>query len=256
MGIFSLWWQQVDLNLEFDYGEYILNRLLTSKFIKKKLGDILLAITANLIQMQVVTVLCYSVSINPVVDYCFQIGVSTVLAINIDYFYLAIQNYKPKFHQLARHLINNYSFDNYIYWKRLVTTGILGYALLVMSVVEINNRLIVIYLSQCFINFIIIDRYQAGVFHRLAENYLNTPIKRIHEKMPKEIIESYYPNREKHQYITHKSAIKNLDDLPKVYIAEISDSDESDVDDSDVDDSDVQKNSVLEKSILIDSQHH
>lgn len=176
-------------------GDYILNQLFTSRFIKKKLASVLLALAANFFEMQVVSVLSYLVSFHPYVDFFLQIGFSVVFAINIDYFYDALARYEDKFYRLSRYLINNYTFENYLLWKRMVMSAIGVYALIILSIVEINNKLILIYLSQSCISFIIIDRYQQRMFHQILKEYQDAPSKTIHTKMPNDLIESYFPNR-------------------------------------------------------------
>ena len=187
-------WSDTSLDLN-NYGEYVVGQLMSTTFFKNKLTDILMAITANFIEAQTVTLLCHNLSIHPYVDYFLQITISITLAINIHWFQRLLIGYRAEFYRLSRYLINNYSFENYIYWKRMVVTGLVGYGLIILSIIEVNNRLIVIYLTQAFINFLVIDRYEQKFFHKLLEEYKNRPVSRFHEEMPKDLIESYFPGR-------------------------------------------------------------
>ena len=74
-----------------------------------------------------------------------------------------------------------------------------------MMLIEINNNFIIVYLSQTFVSFLIVDQYEQRTFHRVIKDYKDKPISKIYHPMPlldvnKNLLkESYFPNREKYQ---------------------------------------------------------
>lgn len=216
---------------DYNYGSYLFNKVVSSRLIKNKLADILIAITANVLEMQVVTGLCWLSLTDTWLDYIIPIGISSLLAININYFYLALEPYRNNYYQLSKYLIENYTFENYIYWKRLIVTGLTIYGLGMMMLVEINNQFIIIYLSQTFVSFLIVDHYEQRFFHKVIEDYKDKPISKIHHPIPllendNNLKESYFPNRDKHY---EKEQYKKMDREPIVLWLNDGDSDEEEM---------------------------
>ena len=182
---------------EFSYGQYLLNQILSSSFIKNKLTDILMAITANIIEMQTVSLICYFVTTDTYLDIVIPISISVIMAINVNHFYKVIEPFRPQFYSLSRYLIHNYTIENYIYWKRLVVTGITTYAMILLAMVTIDNTFILIYIGQTFVVFMVLDQYEQRYFHKMIKNFQERPKTIVHVEMPEDIdlVKSYFPNR-------------------------------------------------------------
>lgn len=174
-----------------NYGDYILNKVLTSKFIKKKLASILIALVANLIKLQVINILSLILVFNQIVDFIMVIIITVILSIYVEYFYVLLEPYNDKFYYLAKYLIDNYSFENYIYWKRIIMCILMAYGLIIVTVFEINNRVIQLYIGQYIICFLIIDAYEQRYFHSIYERYKAKPKIVLYQRMPTFLIESY-----------------------------------------------------------------
>jgi len=174
-----------------NYGDYILNKVLMSRFIKKKLSFILISLTANIIKLQFINLLSLILICHPIVDFILPIIITTVLSIYVDYFYNILSPYHDRFYQFAKYLIDNYSFENYIYWKRIVMFILMIYCMIVVTAFEINNRIIQLYIMQYIICFVIIDAYEQKHFQRFYERYKAKPRTVIYDHMPTSLIESY-----------------------------------------------------------------
>jgi len=176
-----------------NYGDYILNKVLTSRFIKKKLANILISLAANIIKLQVINLLSLIMILHPILDFFTVIAITVILSIYVDYFYFLLEPYHIKFYRLAKYLIDNYSFENYIYWKRIVICVVMTYCLIIVAAFEINNRVIQLYIAQYVICFLIIDAYEQKHFHSIYERYKAKPKTVIYHRMPIQasLIESY-----------------------------------------------------------------
>ena len=178
--------------MNMNYADYILNKVLSSRFIKKKLAHILIALTANFIKLQLINLLSFFFMCHPVVDFVLPIVITTALSVYIDHFYYILEPYQEHFYRLARYLIDNYSVENYMYCKRIVITIILGYCLIIVSLVEINNRVIQLYILQYIVCFFIMDAYEQKYIQNFYHKYRAQPRTVVHQKMPVSLIESYY----------------------------------------------------------------
>ena len=86
--------------------------------------------------------------------------------------------------------------------------------------VEINNQFIIVYLSQTFVSFLIVEQYEQRFFHKVIEDYKDKPISKIHHPIPlldnnqDQLKESYFPNREKYQL--REKYLKEIENEPMV----------------------------------------
>ena len=182
---------------ELSYGQYLLTQILNSRFIKNKLTDILMVITANIIEMQTVSLMCYFVTTNTHLDLIIPVVISVIMAININHFYKIIEPFRPQFYLISRYLIHNYTVENYIYWKRLFVTCITFYALILLTLINIDNTFILIYLGQTFAGFLVLDQYEQRYFHNIIKNYRERPKTIVHANIPfdTDLVKSYFPNK-------------------------------------------------------------
>lgn len=158
------------------YGEYIIHQLVSSKFIKNKLVDILISIIVNTIQLHLVTIISLLTSINLYVDFISQIVISVIISINNNYLYNAVERYKPELNVLANKIITNYNINNYCYWKRIIIIFICVYLLFLLFFIEINTMILRIYIIQYLIGYFIIESYQKRIFHKyINDNILKRP---------------------------------------------------------------------------------
>lgn len=143
-----------------NYGEYIFQQLITSAFVQKKLTQILISLIANIIQLHIVSVLCIITSIHPYLDFIVQIGLSVFMTLHIHLIYNALARYDREFLVVTQYLINNYSAENYRYWKRVVVLSVCAYASLILLVVELTNSLVLLYIGQYVICYILVDQFE------------------------------------------------------------------------------------------------
>jgi hypothetical protein len=177
--------------IQFNYGEYIFQQLILTEFVKKKLAFILIAIITNIIQIHIVSILCYVLSINKYLDFVIQICISVLMSLNVDYIYNAVERYEKEFILITQYIINNYTFENYKYWKRIIvlSTGI--YACILLCFIDITNKMLILYILQYMICFLIIEQFEQKRIQTLLYNYKSKPIKKKYDNNDINIIDSY-----------------------------------------------------------------
>lgn len=174
-------------------GDYLLQQLIGSEFIQKKLTQILISLATNFINMHIVSILSGVLTIHPYVDFFTQIAVSTGMSLNMHYIYDITGRYEEEFHRLTQYIINNYSLENYMYWKKIcVFTGSI-YLAFVLLFVEVNNRLLAIYLAQYLISYLIIEQFENRRVHKWVYNMTTKPV--VKASVEPVLIDSYLSHR-------------------------------------------------------------
>lgn len=180
----------------FNYGDYIFQQLIASDFVKTKLTYILISIVANLIQVHIVSAICFLVAFNKYVDFIVQIIVSVTCTLNISYTYNFVERYSKEFHELAKYILINFSLENYRYWKRIVVISGGIYACILLTFIQVTNQLLIIYILQYLICFLVIEQFEQGRVRRWINNYRTKPsLKKHHDPDAAFLIESYYSPR-------------------------------------------------------------
>jgi len=161
--------------LNFNYGEYIFQQLILTDFIQKKLAYILISFAVSILQLHIVSILCYMTSFNPYVDFVVQIGISVGISLNISFIYKIVEKYHEEFYMLTQYLINNYTFENYRYWKRLIVVSMGVYACIGLLFINITNIVLIVYIIQYLITFLIIEQFEQRRIQDWIKNMKNKP---------------------------------------------------------------------------------
>ncbi len=162
--------------LHFNYGEYVFQQLITTEFIQHKLAQILISLAVNFINLHIVTLLCTIISINVYIDFFIQITISVIMALRIDIIYNFVERYEKEFYALTQYLINNYSIDNYLYWKRIIVISACIYACIALLIITFTNGVLFIYIIQYTICFLIIEQFEQQRIQTWIRDYQTRPI--------------------------------------------------------------------------------
>ena len=165
--------------MKLNYGEYVFQQLITTDFVQRRLVQILVAISANLINLHIVSILCAVVSVNVYIDFILQIAISVVCSLKIGGIYNFVERFDVELHQLTQYLINNYSIENYNLWKRTIVVGSCIYACIVLMFVEINNWVLFMYILQYAICFLIIEQFEQQRIQKWLKDYQTRPSTKV-----------------------------------------------------------------------------
>lgn len=177
-----------------DYGEYIFQQLVTTEFVQSKLSLIFVSFLANFIQMHLITLSCYLVSSgNSYIDFVVQISISIILTLNIKYTYNFVERYQTEIQILTRYLIENYNINNYRFWKRIFILSLCLYSCCLLAVIRLTNWIILIYIIQYALCFLILEQIEQKNIQRWIENYKKRPLTLRYTKDPitSLLVESY-----------------------------------------------------------------
>jgi hypothetical protein len=178
-----------------NYGEYIFQQLITSKFIKNKLTNILIALFVNILNLHLVSILCFIFSFNILfIDFFIHIFISIFMSLNIYRLYNIIEKYQPEFYKLTKYIIKNYTLENYRLWKKSIIIFSCCYFSILLYFITITKQLIFIYILEYLICFIILEQIEQNKFHNFINEFNNKPIIKHYskDKTEKFLINSYY----------------------------------------------------------------
>lgn len=186
MGLFGLW----------NYENYLLKSLITSKYARNGLVLLLVYLVTAIVRFHLCLILCMLFTWNNSFDLISPIIISVLIAMTSDTLFQYADTHRPRYEALVDYLMANYSIDNFMRWKRIVLTGILGYILLGLAFVEITNTYIIISLTQTVISFVICDFLEQKLpqtWYNYIKNWWHRPqVKRFLTRLP--IITDYQIN--------------------------------------------------------------
>ena len=188
MGLFGL----------LNYEDYIAKTILTSSYSKNLLSIFLIYIITGIVKFHISVLLCWFITLNNFLDFIFPILVTVLLSMFSDILFKYIETHKDLTEKFVDYLINNYSKENYIKWKRFFLFVIFCYILLVISLLSVNNTLIFISTIQTLVSTLICDLLEQK-YHKVVIDKIKTIQKRpkvIKSIFEYSLIEDYTPNNE------------------------------------------------------------
>lgn len=147
MGLFGLW----------NYEDYLLKLLVTSKFARNGLIILLTYLMAAVVRFHLSIILCILFTFNNMFDLISPIIISVLVAMTSDALYGYAETHRPRYEIWVDYVIANYSVDNFIRWKRTFLTGVLIYVLIGLYFIQIDNYYIFLSIAQTTVSFIICD---------------------------------------------------------------------------------------------------
>lgn len=147
----------IDQLYDVNYSDQILKSLFRSTWAKKKFGILFLMLITVIIRLHIDAILAIIITISPEVDFILQIIISATLVLKSGWIYKIVEKYEHEAYRLSRHLINNYSVDNYRKWKRGVTLTICVYIIIYLSFTEVTSQMLIKQVIQYIICYFIVD---------------------------------------------------------------------------------------------------
>ena len=147
MGLFGLW----------NYENYLLNLVVTSRYARNGLVMLLIYLVTSIARFHLSLILTLLFTFNNSFDLVIPIIITVLVAMISDVLFQYAETHRSRYEELVEYLIDNYSVENYIRWKRNVLMVLLIYVLIGLAFVQIDNYYIFLSLVQTTIGFIICD---------------------------------------------------------------------------------------------------
>jgi hypothetical protein len=152
-----------------NYEDYLFKAIVGSSFAKNGLMTVVTYILTSVVRFHVSVIVCILINGTFFTDIIFPVIVSVLLSLASNNIYRYIETHRSQYEKVVDYFIDNYSWENLMMWKRYLLGILIGYILLVLIAVSIDNYFIFLTTMQATASFIICD---------LLENR-NTLVRRI-----------------------------------------------------------------------------
>jgi hypothetical protein len=147
MGLFGL----------LNYEDYILNTLVKSNYARNGLIVLLIYIITGLVRFHLSIIICFIFTWNNAFDLISPIIITVLLSMASDTLFKYVETHRPWHESVVDYIMNNYSRENFIRWKRIILMILCCYILLAITLITIDNYFIFITTIQTAISFGICD---------------------------------------------------------------------------------------------------
>jgi len=128
------------------------------KYIKRIVNTSLICLIAIIIRIILYSILSLLITFgNIYIDFTMQIIISIFLCLKTKFIHDIVNIFNNDFYKCTKYIINNYSEQNYRYWKNYVIFCVLMLLYIYFSIVEITSNIIRIYIVQYMICYTYID---------------------------------------------------------------------------------------------------
>lgn len=140
-----------------NYEDYLFRALVGSNFAKNGLMTVTTYVLTSIVRLHLAIIICVLINGTFFTDFIFPILVSVLLSLGSGNLYRYIETHRFQYEAAVDYCIANYSWDNLMMWKRYVLCGLIGYILLALALVSIDNAFILLTTVQATLSFIICD---------------------------------------------------------------------------------------------------
>ena len=209
-------WAKLENLYDIDYGDKVLKSIIATNYIKQKFSILLILSATLILRLHLVTILAFMFSYNFYLDLITQIIISVILTLHSDILYNILAKYNDHFYKLSKIIIDNYSPENFRLWKRNITCGICFYLIIILIVFEVNSNLLIIYIIQYMVTYLIIDQFEQKRIERFINNIRSKPQKIIYGEL--NIINDYFEEEDNKNNTNKKENYQSIEPEQSVNI--------------------------------------
>ena len=156
------------------YGDQIIRTVITSKFAKSKINNIVIMFSTILLRNILCIVFCIAFHTgNYYLDFIFETIISILCLFSSTFIYDGLYGKRDIFYKYTKYYINNYTPRNYRRWKRNVVLPIALLFILSTYFYEIDNEYIRYLVWQSLLIYFIMDVIEQNKI-KVVSDYLYT----------------------------------------------------------------------------------
>lgn len=201
------------------YGDQIVRTVITSKFAKSKVNNIVIMMSTIMLRNLLCIIFCIAFHTgNYYLDFIFETFISILCLFSSTFIYDGLHGKKEVFYRYTKYYINNYTPSNYRRWKRNLILPIALLFILSTYFYEITNEYIRYLVWQSLLIYFIMDVIEHNKI-KVVSDYLyktNTNPKTIIKK--EMVIEHGFMTMDKEEYKIKKA--KEMYEKRLAYIEE------------------------------------
>jgi hypothetical protein len=135
--------------------------IIKTSFSKKTIGLLMNMTLAIIIRMKIDMIISSYINTRYyILNFIIQVLISVSLILNSNYIFDFLKRFEKETYMISRYLINNYTPEKFVKWKRIVIGCISVYMYIIFSLIDISNDIVKLYILQYVTSFIIIDLYE------------------------------------------------------------------------------------------------
>lgn len=140
-----------------NYEDYIFNTIATSSYAKNTLTIALMYLITGIVRFHLSMIFSWLFSFGCIIDYVTPIIINVMLSFLSSTLYQYVGTHRDHYETLVTYLMENYSIQNMIRWKRYVLTFVFTYVMLALLVIPIDNMFLIVGTLQTAASFVICD---------------------------------------------------------------------------------------------------
>ena len=148
------------------YEDYILNTVVKSSYAKNSLTLLLMCIITMILKFHLSIIVSSLITFGNSLDLVFPIFVSVFISTISGTLFRYVETHKLSYESIVDYVINNYSKENFLIWKRTILAVLFCYSMIVLLLVRIDNYFLMISIIQTTISFIICDCLEHRTFQK------------------------------------------------------------------------------------------
>ena len=188
------------------YGDQIVRTIVTSKFAKSKINDIVIMMSTIMLRNILCIVFCIAFHTSSYyLDFFLETIISILCLFSSTFIYDGLYGKKEIFYTYTKYYINNYTPENYRRWKRNIILPIALLFIFITYFYEVNSEYIRYLIWQSLLIYFIMDVIEHNKI-KIVSDYIYTKNVNPRTIIKKEmIIEHGYMTMDKEEYKIKKA---------------------------------------------------
>jgi len=170
-------------NHYFNYGDALLENIIFTDWARDKFNVLMLSLWSMILRFHVISLLCMIFSgfqCGFYIDAVAHTFISIICTFYRRFFYNFMEQFSLESRTLVNYLLDNYTLQNYRKWKRNILLICCIYGIIACLLFPINSFLIIIYIIEYVVAFIVVDVTENKIIDNMIQEYKQRPKHVIH----------------------------------------------------------------------------
>lgn len=198
----------------FGLDDLLFNTVKQSGYANTLLRRVLMYFICGLIRFHLSILFSTLFYFSPTINFFLDISFNVFLYLSSGIIYSYVESYEDSYQKLVAYFIKNYTYENYIRWKRYLMISVCTYLLIALCIIKVDNWFFIIAIIQYIITFLLCEIIERKIW----SNYISDKIKmrkyggipKVKSVQPVEINNTFLSKRKSSQEDVHLSSDKLL----------------------------------------------
>ncbi|MHB1954126.1 MAG: hypothetical protein ACYCOU_10295 [Sulfobacillus sp.] len=158
----------------------VVQKIVTSGLVKNKVAELLAVLLTAIVRahLAIIVNVCLShfIRLPALVDFCFQVLLAVILGLSTGVIHAQVTRLQPQLRKAVKYFIDRYTPENFRRWKIYATLSSCAYIGLGVSLSEIDQRMILVWIVQYAVSFLLLDVIEQRKICKLIRSYQERPV--------------------------------------------------------------------------------